>query len=168
MGGIMNKKILIIGIVTLLIDQITKIIIDLALKIDETVSVIKNFFYITRVSNTGAAFSILEGKTILLSIVSVIAVILLLRYMKDFKNNKLVNLSFGLLLGGIIGNFGDRLFLGYVRDFLKFNIFGYNYPVFNIADATIVIGVILLIICMIRGDEISGNSSKHWWRNQTR
>ena len=157
----MNKKILIIGIVTLLIDQITKIIIDLALKIDETVSVIKNFFYITRVSNTGAAFSILEGKTILLSIVSVIAVILLLRYMKDFKNNKLVNLSFGLLLGGIIGNFGDRLFLGYVRDFLKFNIFGYNYPVFNIADATIVIGVILLIICMIRGDEISGNSSKH-------
>ena len=164
----MNKKILIISIVTLLIDQITKIIIDLALKIDETVSVIKHFFYITRVSNTGAAFSILEGKTILLSIVSIIAVILLLRYMKDFKNNKLVNLSFGLLLGGIIGNFGDRLFLGYVRDFLKFNIFGYNYPVFNIADATIVIGVILLIICMIRGDEISGNSSKHWWRNQTR
>ena len=157
----MNKKILIISIVTLLIDQITKIIIDLALKIDETITVIKSFFYITRVSNKGAAFSILEGKTILLSIVSIIAVILLLRYMKDFKNNKLVNLSFGLLLGGIIGNFGDRLFLGYVRDFLKFNIFGYNYPVFNIADATIVIGVILLIICMIRGDEISGNSSKH-------
>lgn len=157
----MNKKILIIGIVTLLIDQITKIIIDSTLKIDETITVIKSFFYITRVSNTGAAFSILEGKTILLSIVSIIAVILLLRYMKDFKNNKLVNLSFGLLLGGIIGNFGDRLFLGYVRDFLKFNIFGYNYPVFNIADATIVIGVILLIICMIRGDEISGNSSKY-------
>lgn len=156
----MNKKILIIGIVTLLIDQITKIIIDSTLKIDETITVIKNFFYITRVSNTGAAFSILEGESILLSIVSIIAVILLLRYMKDFKNNKLVNLSFGLLLGGIIGNFGDRLFLGYVRDFLKFNIFGYNYPVFNMADATIVIGVILLIICMIRGDEISGNSSK--------
>ena len=79
--------------------------------------------------------------------------------MKDFKNTHLVNISFGLLFGGILGNFGDRLFLGYVRDFLKFNIFGYHAPVFNVADASIVIGVILLIICMIRGDEVNENRS---------
>ena len=157
----MNKKILIISIIILILDQVSKIIIDSFLKIDELIMVIKNFFYITRVTNTGAAFSILENKTILLSIISVIAIILLFNFMKDFKSTKLVNLSFGFLLGGIMGNFLDRLFLGYVRDFLKFNIFGYNFPIFNIADAFLVIGVCLLIICMFIGDEVNGNNSRN-------
>lgn len=156
----MNKKILIMTIIFLVIDQVSKILISTFLTINEVITVIPNFFYLTRVNNTGAAFSILEGKTILLIGVSIIAIIILLKYMNEFKKTRLGNISFSLLLGGIFGNLVDRLFLKEVRDFLKFDIFGYNFPVFNIADSLIVIGVILLAICVFRGDDKSENSSK--------
>ena len=77
--------------------------------------------------------------------------------MYNFKNNFRNNMAFGLLMGGIIGNLIDRLFLGYVRDFLAFRIFNYNYPVFNLADTFIVVGVILLIIAIIKGEDKIGN-----------
>jgi len=156
----MNRKIFIISITCLIIDQISKVIIDSALKIGTEVHVIKGFFNLTRIGNTGAAFSILEGRTIILAILSIATIFMLLWYMKSFKETKLGNLSFGLVVGGILGNFIDRLFLGYVRDFLSFNIFGYGFPVFNIADVCIVVGVILLIVCMFRGDDTSEVSSK--------
>ena len=148
-----------ISVISFLIDQIVKYTIDFSLQYDELVEVIKGFFYITRTSNTGAAFSILEGKTLFFLIISVITVVILVRYAKSFKNKFYNALSFGLMIGGILGNFYDRLFLGYVRDFIKLDIFGYNYPVFNIADSCIVIGVILLCINMLRGDG-NENSSR--------
>lgn len=156
----MNKKILIMTIIFLGLDQVSKIIIDSTLKMSETINVIPGFFYLTRVNNTGAAFSILEGKTVLLSLVSLGAIIVLIKYMNEFKKTILGNISFSLLLGGIFGNLIDRVFLGSVRDFLKFDIFGYEAPVFNIADSCIVIGVLLLIICVFRGDDKVENSSK--------
>ena len=164
----MNKRIFTIGVVSLIIDQITKMLIDMFLKLDESISIIDKFFYITKTFNTGAAFSILEGRTFILIIVSILTVLVLLKYMGEFKSNKLSNLSFGLIMGGILGNFGDRLFLGYVRDFLKFNIFGYNFPIFNIADVCIVIGIFLLIICMIRGDDKDGSNSRDRRKSKTR
>lgn len=164
----MNKRIFTIGVVSLIIDQITKMFIDMFLNLEQSITVIKNFFYITKTFNTGAAFSLLEGKTYLLIIVSIVTFLVLVKYMGEVKSNKLSNTSFGLILGGILGNFGDRLFLGYVRDFLKFNFFGYTFPIFNIADICIVVGVFLLIICMIRGDDKVGSSSKHRRKNKTR
>lgn len=156
----MNKKIFSIGLITLIIDQASKLLIDLSLSPDEEVRIIDSFFSLTRVGNTGAAFSILEGRTLFLSLVSIFCIFLLIKLSYSFKKNRRTNFAFGLLLGGIFGNFGDRLFLGYVRDFLKFNIFGYKFPIFNIADSAIVIGVILLIIGMFRGDDKSEVSSK--------
>lgn len=156
----MNKKILIMTIFFLLLDQTSKIIIDSTLKLYETVTVIKGLFYISRVNNTGAAFSILEGKTFLLVIVSLIAILVLIKYMNEFKKTRLGNISFSMLLSGIFGNLIDRVFLGSVRDFLKFNIFGYEFPIFNVADILIVIGVILLAICIFRGDDKNENISK--------
>ena len=156
----MNKKIFAIGIITLILDQVTKLLIDTFLEMEEIITIFNRFFYLTRVTNTGAAFSILEGRTMFLSIISVAAIVMMIILSKDFVKNRRTNMAFGLLLGGILGNFSDRLFLGYVRDFLKFDIFGYNYPVFNIADSAIVVGVTLLVISMFRGDDKNGSSSK--------
>lgn len=155
----MYKKIFFIGFISVLIDQITKIIIDINLNYDELIEVIPKFFYLTRISNTGAAFSILEGKTIFFLLVSIATIIILTKYIHSFKNNIINNLAFGLIMGGIIGNFYDRLILGYVRDFIKINIFSYNFPIFNIADSSIVIGVIFITYSILRGDG-SENSSR--------
>ena len=69
------------------------------------------------------------------------------------------NIALSILLGGIAGNLADRLFLGYVRDFLDFRFGSYNFPIFNLADTFIVIGVILLIFAILKGEEKDGSSS---------
>ena len=92
--------------------------------------------------------------------VSFIALFILFRYLYSFKLNTRNNIAFGLLFGGICGNLIDRLFIGYVRDFLSFKLFHYNYPVFNLADVFIVIGVFLLIIAIFKGEDKRENGSK--------
>ncbi len=154
----MNKKILILASIILFLDQISKVLIDVYLKINAKIILIPNFFSITRVSNYGAAWSILNNKTYFLIGITLIVLIILYKYVDTFKKNTRNIISFGLLFGGITGNLLDRLFLGYVRDFLSFKIINYNYPVFNISDVAIFIGTILLIIAIIKGEDY-GNSS---------
>ena len=155
----LNKKMQAIIFITLILDQISKIVINTSLKENASIKVLGKFFKLTNVYNEGAAFSLFDGSKVFLIIISVISILLLLYMMKDFKNSKLNNIAFGLIYGGILGNLIDRLFLVYVRDFLDFNIFGFHYPVFNLADSFIVIGVIILIIDLIKGEK-NGVSSK--------
>lgn len=149
----MKKKILIISIIVLFVDQLSKLLIGMNIKLNESIIIISDFFNLTNVYNEGAAFSLLNGERLLFIIIGLIAVYLIYKYIEDFKNNKRNVIAFGLLLGGIIGNLLDRIFLGYVRDFLSFKIFNYNYPVFNIGDSAIVIGVILLLIALLKGED---------------
>ena len=148
----MNKKIFAISI-TLAIDQLVKGILEIYFNINEPFKIIKDFFYITYCHNTGAAWSIFSNKPILIIIISLIALIIIYRFMYLFKRNKRNDIAFGLLVGGLMGNLLDRILYGYVRDFFDFYIFGYDYPVFNIADIAIVIGVILLIVAIIKGED---------------
>ena len=157
----MNRKIFTAAIIALLIDQISKVLISMFLEINDQIIVIKNFFSLYFIENYGAAWSILSGKVNLLIIASVIALIIIYRYMYNFKNNKRNNFAFGVIIGGIFGNLIDRVFLGYVRDFLSFNIFGYKYPVFNFADTFIVIGVFLLIFAIIKGEDKNGTNQSN-------
>ena len=156
----MSKKIYILAINIFIIDQLTKSIISTYLKLNQSIEVIKDFFYLRYINNTGASWGILSNSRILLIILSLIAIIILIRYMYSFKETKLNYIGFGFLLGGILGNLSDRLLHGYVKDFLDFIIFNYDFPVFNIADIFIVLGVIVLIISIIRGEDKNGSSSK--------
>ena len=156
----MDKKTGFIALLALATDQIFKLMAESLLEVNHSVSIIKNFFSLTIVHNYGVSWGMLNGKRFLIIIGTIIVMITVYYLMKDYRNNIKNNIAFGLLIGGMLGNFLDRLVLGYVRDFLDFYIFKYNYPVFNIADICIVIGIILLIIATIKGEDKSDNKRK--------
>ena len=146
------------SIVLLLIDQISKLLVIKFLDINGGIELIKNFFYLTYTHNTGAAFSILTGQRILLILIATIILIILFNYIRKNKvKEKIDILAFSLIIGGSLGNLIDRIVRGYVVDFLDFKIFGYNFPIFNLADTFIVIGVFLLLITTIRKEHNNDN-----------
>ncbi len=146
----MIKKPYIIAFFFFMIDLFSKQIIDKLMSVGESIKVINNFFYITYTHNTGAAWSILEDQRILLLIISAIALYLINMFMNKEKLNKIDSLAYGMIIGGIVGNLIDRVIRGYVIDFIHFKFFGYDYPVFNLADTFIVVGIIILMIITIR------------------
>lgn len=155
----MKKRIFVLTIIGIILDRISKIIVINKINLYESIKVIKNFFYLNHVRNDGAAFSILKGNTVPLIIVTIISLAFIgWTIYKEKKITKIEMISYSLLLAGIIGNFIDRLFYGYVIDFLSVIIFKYYFPVFNIADTFIVIGVIIIVICVLRGDNNESNS----------
>ncbi len=137
--------------ILLVIDQIIKIVIRYSINEYQEIKVIKNFFSITYVQNTGAAFSIMKDATILLILLSIIFIILLNNYIKKQESNftKIDIISYGLIMGGVYGNLIDRIIHRKVTDYLSFNIFNYSFPIFNFADICIVIGAILIVIDII-------------------
>ena len=141
------KKIIKLSSVFLIVDIVIKLVVKKLLIVNESINVINNFFYITYVKNTGAAWSILSGKQLFLIIFSIIVVLMLIIYLiKKREYNKFEIVGYSLLLAGAIGNLIDRVVYGYVIDYLNFYIFNYDFPIFNIADCCIVIGIMLLFI----------------------
>lgn len=137
----------ILTIIFFLIDLISKKIIEKLLYLGQSIKIINNFFNITYVRNTGAAFSILSKHTYLLVLVSIFIIMFILYYINKNKPKiKIEYISYSMILGGAIGNLYDRIVYGYVIDFLDFNIFGYEYPIFNLSDSFIFVGVILLLV----------------------
>lgn len=144
----MRRKIIGIGIISFLVDQIIKFIVD---KYLVYINVIPDFFSLVYKKNEGVAFSLLNGERLIIILLSLVLIIFLFNiinndYLKSHKENKLKNVMYGLLLGGIFGNLFDRIIRGYVIDYISLNIFGYMFPVFNLADVLIIVGVILIII----------------------
>ena len=150
----MNKKIFIITCILFIVDQFTKTFFSLNFALNYSFVVIPNFFSLTYVQNYGASFSLFYNQRLLLIIISIIMLIMLYFFRKKFILNKRNIFAFGCLYAGILGNLFDRVIKGFVIDFLDFKIFSYNYPVFNIADILIVLGVIFIIYAIIRGEEI--------------
>ena len=148
---------IIISIILLCIDQISKLLVVNLLTKTDSITIIKNFFYLTYINNDGAAFSILVGKRIFLILIAVSVIVMLIRYIKKNNiQNKLELVSISLIIGGSLGNLMDRVIRGYVIDFLDFKIFNYNFPIFNLADTFIVIGVFLLLLKEIRKEKHMG------------
>ena len=156
----MSKKVYIITLLSFIIDQVSKALVSTYFSLNESIKLIDNFLYLNYINNTGASFSILTNKKYLLIVLSLVAIVIIIRYINTFKNTIFNRIGLGLLLGGILGNLSDRILFGYVKDFISLYIFGYSFPVFNIADICIVVGVIILIISILRGEDKNGSSSK--------
>lgn len=140
------KKIILISTLTLVVDILTKQLVINSLIEHQSITIIKDFFSITYAKNTGVAFSFLEGNVPLIIILTSIIISLIFNYLKTTNPNKYEIICYGLLLGGSIGNLIDRIIYGYVIDFLDFNLFGYPYPIFNVADIAIVVSIFTIII----------------------
>lgn len=146
-----NKgKMYFITCIVLLLDQIVKIIVNNCMPLYDEIKIIPNFFSIYYVKNTGAAFSILENNTTFLIFLTVIFILIIHKYIKNETNiTKLSSISFGLILGGMFGNLIDRIIHAGVIDYLSFEFFSYGFPIFNIADIGITLGVSIMLIEML-------------------
>ena len=147
----MKRKVYILSLIFLTIDIISKQIIKNTIPINSSIIIIKNFFQITYVLNTGAAFSILMGKQLFLIILSIIVLIGVIYYLNKEKITNYSSIYYCLLIAGIIGNLMDRIIYNGVIDFLDFNLFGYDAPIFNLADTYICISVGLIIFKSLGG-----------------
>jgi lipoprotein signal peptidase len=140
-------------IVLIALDQLTKYIAVTNLQPIHKVVLINGFFNLTYIENRGAAFGALQGARwffVILAAAVIIAGGIYYARMPKTKKTLLLRISMLLIGGGTIGNVIDRLFRTYVVDFLDFIIFGYDFPVFNLADIFIVVGTGLLMIYILR------------------
>lgn len=162
-----NKKqiiVFLIAIITIIIDQVSKFLAINLLDIAKEKVIIKNFFSLFCVKNTGAAFSNFTGQIPFLIVVSIFCIILIINIIfKEKYKYKLSYLSLGILLGGMIGNLIDRIFFNGVIDFLSFKIINYRFPVFNIADIGITCGVAIYIILSLLEEKLE--KKKNLWYN---
>jgi len=139
-----------IALFVILLDQVTKWVIVRYMELGDSIEIISGFLYITSHRNRGAAWGILQGQMWFFYIVTVIVVVMLVLYIQRLKpHQRLFGIALSLMLGGAIGNFIDRIFRKEVVDFIDTYIFSYNFPIFNIADSALVIGVGFIFILTI-------------------
>lgn len=131
--------------VIIVADQALKIIVSSNMELFESFEAIPRLFNITYVQNKGAAFSIMSNYTWVLSLLSVIFCVVILTYIIFKKpENKLFMLSLIMVFAGALGNAIDRIALGYVVDFIETAFI--DFPIFNLADISITVGAVLLVI----------------------
>jgi len=146
------RRLLVIAAIVLIADQLTKLAIVAHLPFPTygeghgAITVIRDFFYIVHVGNTGAAWSMFSGQSVLLAIFALVtlAAIVIWRHALGLRERR-SQLCFGLLCGGIVGNVIDRLAYGHVVDFVDLHFGSYVYPTFNVADSGICVGVVFYL-----------------------
>lgn len=158
--SIKNRLFWVAAVISLVLDQLTKYWTVQALELSETVPLWPGVFHFTFVTNTGAAFSILSGQTEWLRWLSLLVSLgLMLLAILGPRMTLLEQVGYGCILGGALGNGIDRFATGEVVDFLDFRLI--NFPVFNIADVSINIGIVCLLIALYRS---SGNDKAERYR----
>jgi signal peptidase II len=148
----MRKYYLLIALLVVLLDRVTKRVIARELPLHDTKKLIAGFFYLTHVENRGAAFSLFadsqgQWKIAMLVMFSVVALVVVSALLwRSSHTLTTTGVGLALILGGALGNLWDRLLSGRVVDFLLFYIGSYQWPAFNVADSAIVCGAGLLVI----------------------
>lgn len=143
------RLLLIVFIVVVPVDQLTKAYIDATMQLHQSFTVVEHFFNICYVLNTGAAFGMLADspmRVALLSGVAVLAVAIILWIFRRIDGRQLQRFALALVFSGAIGNLIDRLRLGAVIDFLDVHWYQHHWPAFNVADSAITVGVALLLL----------------------
>ena len=146
---IRSLKTLAYSLYIILLDQVSKFLVLSTLGFERSKNIIPNLLNFTLVKNRGAAFSLLSNSTSLLTVISILASLLLISIILKFPPRSYWNfIGLAYLLGGTLGNGIDRLFKGYVLDFL--DLVPINFPIFNVADISINIAIICFIIDIIK------------------
>ncbi len=140
-------NILIWSAVIITADQLTKQAVRTSMHLHQSIPVIDSYFHFTFVENSGIAFGInFAGGKIFFAITASLASILILYYLWNVRNESFfLRLSLGLILGGAFGNLIDRFMYGRVTDFLDFSLGIYHWPVFNIADSAVTVGMFMYL-----------------------
>jgi signal peptidase II len=164
----MNRKLIypVIILALLSIDQLTKALVARSILFQSSKSIIPGFFNLTHIRNRGAIFGFFSHSEsrilfIFLTLVSLVALGLVIYYFFKTPSSQIImKISLSVILAGALGNLMDRLFRGYVIDFLDFHIKNWHWPSFNVADACITTGAFLLIFILIfrRGKECTPSS----------
>jgi len=143
--------VLLVSILVIILDQISKYLIRSSLTLYDSIPVIGEFFSLTYVTNKGMAFCInFPGGTYLFTATSIVLTIIIFIYLWHERNNSaLLRMSLAFILAGAIGNLLDRIVYGEVADFLDFSFWGYHWYIFNVADSSVTVGMILFIIYSI-------------------
>jgi signal peptidase II len=134
------------------VDQFSKTLIQKYVPYNSSIEIIKGFYYVTFVENTGGAWGILQNKSLFFIIVVAIAIVFITFFIiRTPIENFWIRYSLTLILGGAVGNFLDRIFRsGRVVDFMDFYFGSYHFPTFNLADSMICIGAAMLVVDMFR------------------
>ena len=141
------------------LDQWSKYLTVQNISLGETKEFIPGFLSLTHLRNTGAAWSLLEGKMIFFYVITVlVSVVIIYLLIKNYKKSIWYSVGLSFVLAGAIGNFIDRVRLGYVVDMLQTDFM--NFPIFNVADSTLVVGVICIFIYLIL-DEKAAKEGKN-------
>ena len=144
---------LVLGLV--IADQVTKAMVRNATELHESIEVIPGILALTRVHNTGAAFGMFNGmdfpgKTVVLTLVAGLALVGVAWYAWSVPvTDRLARLGVACILGGAVGNLIDRAAAGYVLDYVDFSWRGWHFWAFNVADAAITVGVVLMIFDLV-------------------
>jgi signal peptidase II len=153
------RRLLGLALAVFVLDQLTKAWIAALLPFGTygepgAITVIPGFFYLVHVGNTGAAWSLFSGQSVLLAALAAATLVAIFCSRRALGlHNPLTQICFGLLCGGIAGNLADRLWHGHVIDFIDLHFGSYIYPTFNIADSGICVGVVLYLIHSLRQPE---------------
>jgi signal peptidase II len=142
-----------------LLDFITKFLIIHFFNVNEGITLINNFLKFIYIKNTGAAFGLLNNNIYILIIITIALIVYLIYELIKCKN-KFYFFSYLLILCGALGNLIDRVFRGYVVDFISFTLFGREMAIFNVADIYITFGVILFIFSIFKEGKHERNNHK--------
>ena len=149
-----TKFVALLIVIIFILDQIIKSLIDNALTLKQSITILPNILYFTKAYNTGASFSILQGQQWFFIIFAIVVIITIIYYYKKIPINQRLFIAF--ILAGSLGNLVDRIHYGYVIDFIDFKI----WPVFNIADTAVCIGAAGLIYYILKDDKVMKKQKK--------